>query len=93
MSHAKTASKLVLGDRNRAYGNPKPDFERIARVWSGIIGEKLKRDITAADVPLMMVGLKLCRETFKPKPDNLIDAHGYLITAEWVNTGKKPSFK
>jgi hypothetical protein len=38
----------------------------------------------------MMTALKLRREAHKAKPDNLIDAHGYLLCAEWMATGKKP---
>jgi hypothetical protein len=38
----------------------------------------------------MMTALKLRREAHKPKPDNIIDAHGYLLCAEWMQTGIKP---
>jgi hypothetical protein len=80
-----------LGDRNDDYGDPKPDFERIATVFSGLLGEKLKSPITAAEIPLLMIGLKLCREMHKPKRDNMVDVAGYGLCHEWITTGAKPT--
>lgn len=90
MTHADTAHKLVLGDRNDAYGNPHADFAGVALIWSGILNAKLKERITATEVALMMTGLKLRRHAHKPKDDNLIDAHGYLTCAEWIERGERP---
>lgn len=90
MNHSETAHSLVCGDRNAAYGSPDADFRRIAAVWTGIIGEKLAAPISSVDVALMMTGLKLVRHAHKAKDDNLIDAHGYLICAEWIETGVRP---
>jgi hypothetical protein len=90
MSWSAEAHKLVVSDRNADYGPPREDFEATAKIWSGLLSRKLKTDITYSDVALMMVALKLRRETFKHKPDNIVDAHGYLDCLEWCVTGRKP---
>lgn len=90
MTHADTAAKLVLGDRNADYGNPHPDFAGIALMWSGLLNTKLREHISATDVALMMTALKLRREAHKPKDDNVTDAHGYLLCLEWIRKGERP---
>jgi hypothetical protein len=87
-THADTAKKLVWGDRNHDYGSPKADFDRIAKCWSGLMGEKLKADFNAVDVGLMMTALKLCRHAHKAKDDNLVDSHGYLECVERIESEK-----
>lgn len=91
-SYTQEARKLVLGDRNSSYGNPADDYAKTAKVWSGLLTHKLKpgQEITPKEATMMMVGLKLCREMHKHKADNLIDAIGYCITAEWIEKGEKP---
>lgn len=90
MTHADTAASLVLGDRNADYGSPDADFAGIALMWSGLLNTVLKRHLTASDIALMMTALKLRRHAHKPKADNLIDAHGYLLCLDWVESGKQP---
>ena len=90
MTHADTAADLVLGDRNADYGSPEADFAGIALMWSGLLNIKLHERITATDVALMMTALKLRRHAHKPKDDNLIDAHGYLLCLEWINSKQAP---
>jgi hypothetical protein len=77
---ASIAVDLVDGDRNEAYGHPLDDFSRTAQIWSAILGH----DVTPEQVALCMVGLKLSREVHAPKPDNTIDAIGYLLTLQMV---------
>lgn len=90
MTHADTAATLVLGDRNADYGSPDADFAGIALMWSGLLNTALSRHLTASDVALMMTALKLRRHAHKAKPDNLIDAHGYLLCLEWIEKGTRP---
>lgn len=90
MTHADKAAELVLGNRNADYGTPHDDFVGVALIWSGILSAKLISSITADEVALCMAGLKLRREAHKPKEDNLVDAHGYLLCLEWIRTGRQP---
>lgn len=90
MNHADTAINLVLGDRNESYGNPAEDYAKVAKMWSGLLHPILKRDITPQEAILMMVLLKMSREVHSPKPDNIIDAHGYLLCYEWALSGQRP---
>lgn len=38
-----------------------------------------------------MTALKLRRHAHKAKDDNLVDAHGYLLCAEWIEKGSPPT--
>ena len=88
---ADQATKLVLGDRNSTYGSPADDYAKTAKIWSGLLLPILKREIRPEEAMLMMVGLKLSREVHLHKPDNIIDAHGYLLCYEWAANGKRPT--
>ena len=92
MGHQAEAEKLVLGDRNADYGNPEDAYSGLAKAWSGAILHHLKpgHELSAVEATIMMVILKCCRHVRKPKDDNLVDSHGYLLCAEWIETGKRP---
>lgn len=64
----------VNGERNADYGTPLDNHERIAAIWSAVLGTR----ITADQVALCMIGLKLARESHKHKRDNLVDICGYV---------------
>lgn len=68
------AYKLINGDRQNEYGNPRNMFSKIAQFWSAY----LDRDITPEDVAMMMTLLKIARQSYEHKADNLIDAAGYI---------------
>jgi len=72
---ATEAVGLVSADRQKAYGHPAKNFEDIARLWSVILGH----EVTAAQVGLCMVQVKIAREIHAKKRDNLVDAIGYLL--------------
>lgn len=80
------AARIVLGPRGAYYDSPLPNFERTGLIWSGVLFSKLKdgERITPEDVALCMVGVKLSREAFRHKRDNIVDAHGYLLTYQMV---------
>lgn len=77
-SLANEARTLREGDRQADYGAPEDNLARIAQIWSGILGVP----VTARTVALCMVGVKLAREGYRHKHDNLVDAYAYLEIAE-----------
>ena len=74
------AKRIVHGDRGENYGHPLEDFSRTAQIWSAILGI----DVTAEQVALCMVGVKISREVNRPKRDNIVDGAGYFETLEMV---------
>jgi hypothetical protein len=71
----RTAASIITGDRDKQYGGPEENFERIAKVWSVILGVPITRE----DVAMMMVGLKVARYASKSgyQPDTWVDIAGY----------------
>lgn len=74
------AYSTVYNDRRTQYGAPEDEFANIAIMWSAITGT----NVTARQVALMMIALKLCRENMNHKHDNLIDIIGYTLCLERV---------
>lgn len=77
--HMVEANGLVNGDRQAAYGSPRPAYVAMAKVWTGMIAHKLSEDLTAEDVVLLLAAMKLRRECLKHKRDNIVDLHGYAL--------------
>lgn len=78
------AESVINGPRREAYGPAGESFRRIARVWSGLMSQKLKAPLSSSDVALMMTALKLCREVNKPGRDNRLDAIGYIALMDQI---------
>lgn len=91
-ANLEEAWRLTHGDRKAAYGDVSVTFARYAKVWSGILGAKLKEDLTANDVTLCMTALKLAREANRQQSDNVTDAHGYLILHDEIKSSPSPDF-
>jgi hypothetical protein len=70
-----TVLKGLIDQRKQVYGEPSETFPRVAEVWSGILGHT----VTAAEVPLLLIGYKLVRAQLAPDySDNTDDVEGYL---------------
>ena len=67
------ASLAVHGDRRVDYGHPADDFARTAKMWSAL----LDCEVSAAQVAMCMIAVKLSRECHRPKRGNLVDIAGY----------------
>lgn len=75
------AQRLVHGNRGADYGHPIVDYESTGRMWGAILGIP---DIDPRICCLMMIAVKLSRESRKHKRDNLVDAAGYAECAAMI---------
>lgn len=66
----------ILVDRQNTHGTPEDNFQTIADLW----GIYLDYELTAKDVAVMMILLKVARMKSSPEyEDNYVDAAGYAI--------------
>ncbi len=78
MTLFEQANKVINGARRDAYGPVEESFNRIALIWSGVLGVK----VTAKQVAQCMIGLKLHREANSHQDDNIVDMYGYILLLE-----------
>jgi hypothetical protein len=83
MSILEEAHAIIIGPRREAYGSVEESFERVATMWSVLLGKTVTRE----QVALCMVALKLCREMQKPGRDNRVDICGYTALLDHLNGG------
>ena len=68
------AEGLVNGPRAKAYGDAHDNHERIAKIWSVLLG----KEVSVSQVYQCMVAVKLARLTVTPDhEDSWIDICGY----------------
>jgi hypothetical protein len=84
-SPLEAAQRLVYGNRNKSYDHPFTNFTNIGKIWEGIKGIPFSPE----DVALMMAGVKLARESFKHKLDNIRDGVGYLATLDRIHKRRR----
>jgi len=72
------ASRLVSGDRAKAYGDKKILHDKIAKMWSAYTD----CNINAEQVAMMMAILKIARTTTgSSSPDSYTDGAAYIAIA------------
>lgn len=76
------AEDIVNGSRQSDYGDARESFSRIATIASVMTGKELSPE----DCCAVMMAVKLVRESFAHKRDNLVDLCGY---AELMNRLKE----
>lgn len=67
------AARLVRGPRNRSYGDWVDESDRIARLWSVVLGA----EVSDAQVTACMALLKIERAMHSGERDSLVDLAGY----------------
>lgn len=72
------AKQIINGDRRESYGDVVDGFVSIATGWEVILGAS----VSARQVALCMIWLKVCRESNKASFDNLVDICGYAALGE-----------
>lgn len=77
-----TAKEYVTRQRNKSYGEPDEDFQRIAAICSAmgfrVETDGIVRHLTGSDVSRLMIGLKLARLAWSPDhEDSWVDIAGY----------------
>jgi hypothetical protein len=86
------AAELVAGPRQGAYGHPLPNHERIARLYTARLYEKLKPGevIEPEDVTALMRLTKEARLIESPgHGDSLIDLAGYAEAEAMIHDGRE----
>ena len=68
------AERIVNGDRQADYSDPVANFKHISAIASSISKEELSPTTCA----IVMIAVKLARENYKHKRDNLVDLAGYV---------------
>ena len=83
----KEAIKLIGGQRNKDYGDRVTNHENIANLWSAFLNKK----ISAHDVAICMVLVKVARLMHSRKKDNYLDMAAYSAIAGEIEgrTNKK----
>lgn len=87
------ASLLVDGHRAAQHGPKERNHQNIADHWNAYLGDRLKTPITALDVALMMIELKIARTKHgggRLNRDNYVDMAGYAgVAGEIALNGKE----
>lgn len=68
------AERIVNGDRQADYSDPVANFKHISAIASAIS----KEELSPTTCCIVMIAVKLARENYKHKRDNLVDLAGYV---------------
>jgi hypothetical protein len=71
-------AKDIVEQRAEHYGDPKPNMERTAALVSAYLGH----EVTAHDVAVIMMLVKISRAKVSRHEDNYVDIRGYSEIAQ-----------
>ena len=78
----KEVEELIFNDLNESYGQPYENMDSTAKMMQAYLGNRTGESITASDVAIFGVILKLGRLRHDPKHlDSLKDIAGYTAIA------------
>ena len=78
----KQVEELICNDRNKSYGEPHKNMDTTAKIMQAYLGKRTGESITASDVAIFGVILKLGRLANDPQHlDSLKDVAGYIAIA------------
>lgn len=78
------ATRITSKDRQKRYGPPRNNLANTASLWTAFLNRKYGAEfvLTARDVALLQILLKISRDANKPSRENLVDICGYVACAE-----------
>lgn len=79
------AKRLTQTDRRSVYPPPRDDFTRVGRMWAAILD--LPEPVPPRVVGLMMIAVKISRETHRHKRDSVVDIAGYAACIQEIEEG------
>lgn len=88
------AAQIVSGDRAAQHGPKERNHQNIADHWNAYLTNRLKTPLTAHDVALMMIELKIARAKgaaqmgLETNLDNYVDMAGYAGVAGEIASNK-----
>jgi hypothetical protein len=81
MNILEEAKDIIYGDREKTYGHPAKNLANISKYWSVY----LDKEVSAQDVAIMMVLLKIARLMNQPDHrDSLLDGLAYFALIERI---------
>ncbi len=87
------AKKCVCGKREQDYGTPESNFQLIADLWNGYLGEKTDNpviSVTPVDVAMLMALMKIARiRNGGGSGDSFVDLAGYAACGGEIWYGGK----
>ena len=83
MSILLDADNIVNGSRRADYG-PEESFGKMAKIYNTLFG----KNIESSDICKILMIVKLVRESYNHKRDNLVDLAGYAELLNRLEDGR-----